>query len=420
VLENMDNGSALIGTTDDRSSFMLRAVELALRGKGRTAPNPCVGAVLARDGLVVAEGWHREYGGPHAEVDCLADARRRGVNPAQCELFVTLEPCNHWGRTPPCTKAILEAGIRRVVVGTLDPNPTVEGGGAVFLRDRDVEVEVGLEEAACREAIEDFLVWQASRLPYVYLKMAMTLDGKIAGRDGLPARVTGDESGRRVQELRRLVAAKGAVLVGGGTFRADDPRLTCRPLDCEEDFEGRQPLAVVVTRHLPEVLPNPGDRHYLLQNRPGETIFLTSAEAAGSDRAKGLADLGCRVWGLEEAPSSPPVPAGQPGDSAPSRAGSRAGLDLGQGLERLRREAGCWYVLAEGGGRLAWSLAGAGLAHEVWLMVAPRILGDEQGRSVFAGRGAAAMDAALGYALLRTERLGEDVLMVLKPKEGVR
>jgi diaminohydroxyphosphoribosylaminopyrimidine deaminase/5-amino-6-(5-phosphoribosylamino)uracil reductase len=216
--------------------------------------------------------------------------------------------------------------------------------------------------------------------------------------------VTGDEAGRRVQELRRLVAPKGAVLVGGGTFAADDPRLTCRPFDGEGHFEGAQPLAVVAARRLPEVLPNPADRRYLLRDRANETIFWTSTEAAGSDAAKRLTDLGCRVWGLDQAPAGPST--------------GSAGLDLRQGLERLRSEAGRWYVLCEGGGRLAWSLAGAGLASELHLLVAPRVLGDEQARPVFAGRGPAAMTEALGFSLRSTERLGQDLLMVLKPKQG--
>ena len=124
--------------------FMGQAISLAMEGKGRTAPNPCVGALLSRDGHVVAQGFHRQYGGPHAEVEAIADARRKGVDPAQCELYVTLEPCNHTGKTPPCTQAVLEAGIRRVVIGTRDPNPDVAGSGARFLRRNGIAVEMGV------------------------------------------------------------------------------------------------------------------------------------------------------------------------------------------------------------------------------------------------------------------------------------
>jgi len=162
----------------DATELMLRAVKLARRGLGQTAPNPCVGALLVADGQVMAEGWHARYGGPHAEVAVIAEAQAKGVDPAACDLFVTLEPCNHQGKTPPCTEAVLAAGIRRVFIGTRDPNPDVTGGGADFLRDRGVAVELGVAEEACRDLIADFLTWKTTTRTYNFLKMAMTIDGK--------------------------------------------------------------------------------------------------------------------------------------------------------------------------------------------------------------------------------------------------
>lgn len=159
---------------ESNRSFMLRAAALAEQARGRTAPNPTVGAVLVQDGQIVAEGWHKQYGGPHAEVEVLADARTKGIDPAACELYVTLEPCNHHGKTPPCTEAILRAGVRRVIVGARDPNPDVKGGGVDYLRTHGVRVEVGLAENVCRDLISDFTVWKNTLFPYVYLKLATT------------------------------------------------------------------------------------------------------------------------------------------------------------------------------------------------------------------------------------------------------
>ena len=151
------NSSSL--TTPADAGFMARAVELACRGLGSAAPNPCVGAVLVQDGRIAAEGWHAVYGGPHAEINCLADARAKGVDPADCVLYVTLEPCNHYGKTPPCTQAIVAANVRTLVVGASDPNPDVAGGGIAWLRERGLQVTAGVLAKRCLDLIADFLVW---------------------------------------------------------------------------------------------------------------------------------------------------------------------------------------------------------------------------------------------------------------------
>ena len=365
---------------------MLGAASLALLGKFRAAPNPCVGAALVRDGSIVAQGWHAGCGKPHAEVEALEDARKRGVDPAQCSLFVTLEPCNHHGRTPPCTEAILTAGIRHVVVGARDPNPDVAGGGIDHLRSRGVQVETGVAEEACQDLVADFLVWKTTSRPYNYLKLAASLDGKIAARTGRSQWISGEQSRALVHELRSEV---GAVIVGGDTFRTDDPQLTCR-LDLQ-DQEIRQPLAVVVTSRLPAV----GEQRRLLLERPGETLFWTTPEAAQSSRARALEQLGCRVWGMP--------PAGR-------------GLDLAAGYERLRAECGCLYTQCEGGGRLGLSLIEAGLVDEFWLFLAPRILGDAQGISLFSGREASSMGDSLALRLAESGQLGEDLWLTLRPR----
>lgn len=373
----------------DDVRFMGRAIELAERGRGLTAPNPCVGAVLVRDGEVVAEGWHTAWGKAHAEVEALRDAADKGVDPRSCTLYVTLEPCNHQGKTPPCTRAILEAGVPEVVVGCADPNPTVSGGGAEFLKSRGVTVRMGVLERECRDLIADFLVWQTTDRPYSILKLATTLDGKIAGRDGQAAWITGEDSRREVHRLR---AWCGAVIVGGGTYRADDPSLTCRL----PGHEGPQPLAVVVTR----ALPAPDDGSNLLSSRPEKTVFWTTRDQSASERAARLRDMGVTVLGL------PPLG----GDPA-------AGLDLAEGLRRLRGEHGCHHALTEGGGRLAGALQRQGLVDELRLFQAMKVLGDEEARPAFAGRGPAAMSDCWEFRLAGQGFFGTDLYLRLRPKE---
>ena len=236
-------------TEQEFAPFMREAIALAQRGRWRACPNPMVGAVLVRDGEVVARGWHHGAGLPHAEVDCLADAAARKVDPAGCTLVVTLEPCCHHGKTPPCTDAILAAGIRRVVYGLRDPNP-VAGGGAALLAAAGLAVTGPVLEAECRDLAADFLVWQTTDRPYVLLKLAATLDGRIATRNGVSQWISCPASRRAVHELRAGVGrAGGAVLVGGGTFRADDPLLTARGED--DAPAGPQPLACILTSRLP-------------------------------------------------------------------------------------------------------------------------------------------------------------------------
>jgi len=375
-------------TSSPDDALMLRAVALARRGRGATAPNPCVGALLAQGGEVLARGWHTACGAPHAEVECLADARNKGVDPASCDLYVTLEPCNHHGRTPPCTEAVLAAGIRRVFVGAADPNTTVAGGGITRLREAGVEVVENVAGQACRDLIADFRVWNETDRPYVHVKLAATLDGRIATRTGHSKWITGPESRACVHALR---ADCGAVMVGGETFRADDPQLTARP---DDDTPVKQPLAVVVTSRLPKA----GDDYHLLRERPADTIFWTTAQAAASDAAEALRTLGCAVWDLEP--------------------GQGGGLNLAQGLTRLRAERTVRRVLCEGGGRLALSLLDAGRMDEFWLFIAPRILGDEAARPLFAGRAPETMDQALDLRVAQTSRHGDDVRLVLRPRES--
>ncbi|XXJ21071.1 bifunctional diaminohydroxyphosphoribosylaminopyrimidine deaminase/5-amino-6-(5-phosphoribosylamino)uracil reductase RibD [Desulfovibrio caledoniensis] len=371
--------------TSNSEAFLDRAVHLARRGRGATAPNPCVGAVLVRDGAVVAEGWHTRYGKLHAERECLADARKKGVDPRGATMYVTLEPCNHHGKTPPCTEALIEAGVAEVVVGVRDPNP-VAAGGVEKLRSHGIEVTVGVLEDKCRDLIDDFLLWQNTHSSYNILKMAATLDGKIAARDRRPEPVSCPESFARVHDLRSMV---GAVIVGGNTFYADNPSLTCRKENLPADFV--QPWGVVVTSRLPD---DPS-RFTLLRERPERAIFMTSRTAAHSPQADVLRRRGTSVWPL------------------PGRAGA---LSLSCGFERLRYDCACHYTLCEGGGRFAMTLIQQGLADEIVHFVAPRILGDEDAPAAYSGRQAPSMAQALDFRIADLEPVGTDLMLTLRSR----
>lgn len=377
-------------TDMDYTPFMQEAISLAERGSWQTCPNPAVGAVLVRDGVIVARGWHQAAGQDHAEVACLKDAAERGVNPAECTMLVTLEPCCHSGRVPPCTAAILQAGIRRVVIGAADPNPEA-CGGAQELRAAGIEVIEKVCEQECRDLAADFFVWQQKRRPFVMLKMAATLDGRIATRAGHARWVSSALSRQAVQDLRRNIAlcGKGAVLVGGGTFRTDNPHL-----GVHDDTECQQPLACVLTSRLPA----PDADFRLLKERPTQTVFLASPAAAASTTAKALRDKGVRVLAL-----------------GPSIHG---GPDFQGLLQKLRDELDCYYMLCEGGGRLALSMLEAGLVDEFYLHLAPLVLGDAEAIPLFSGRSPLNIDEALRLRIYRHSLCGEDIHIRLRPLEG--
>ena len=375
---------------------MRRAIALATRARWQTAPNPCVGAVLVRRGEIVAEGWHRAAGQPHAEAVALGEVRDRGISAADCTLYVTLEPCNHYGKTPPCAQAIVAAGIKSVVVGTPDQNPKAAGGTA-YLRENGVQVTEGILEQECLDLIDDFLVWQTTPLPYTLVKLACTLDGRIATRSGHSQWISSEESRLRVHHYRKFA---GAVLIGGKTFYQDNPRLTCR-IPGEEPAEAeRNPLAVVVSSRLPDASSN----FHLVEHRAKSTIFFTPVAVAASPKAEALRKLGMNVFGL-------------PAMNRPEQKirTLRCALDLGTGLRLLREEFGCHHVLCEGGGSLALSLFEPGLAHAFELHMAPMIMADNEASPLFNGLSPDTVQESLGLRLTRVEQCGPDVILSLKP-----
>lgn len=354
---------------------MRRALELAERGRGRVAPNPMVGAVVVRDGAVVGEGWHREHGGDHAEVEALRDAggRARGAT-----VYVTLEPCTHRGKTPPCTEALLEAGVGRVVVGCRDPHPDA-GGGAVRLRDAGVEVTTGVAGREAARLNAPFLWRQAAGGPFVSLKLALSLDARIARTPGDRTDVTGEEAWARVHRLR---ASHRAVLVGRRTAEVDDPRLTARG-----DVEPRRPPVRVVLDS--RLRLDPGST--LARTAGDAPVWALCAPGADAGRRERLEEAGVRVLEVEAA-------------------GDGEGLRPGAVTDRLGRE-GVGSVLVEGGGRVAASFLSAGRVQRMHLLYAPVAYGP-RGVEGFPGL---ALEEGTWRPAAR-EALGRDTLITLESR----
>ena len=348
---------------------------LAERGRYTVAPNPLVGAVVARGGIVVGEGWHSRAGGDHAEVVALREA---GDAARGATLYVTLEPCNHHGRTPPCVEAILRAGVSRVIVGTLDSDPKMRGGG-VALREAGVEVEV-LDDPIFVEQNEQFFHRMRTGRPFVHVKLATTLDGRIAAAGGDSRWVTGEDARHRAHELR---AEAGAVLVGAGTARADDPLLTARDL-------------TQAPPRLTRVVLDPGltiDPRSRLARSVGEGPVVVFAAAEALDgREGGLEALGVEVVATPR---------------------SAEGLDLAYVLEELARR-GVRGVLVEGGGETATGFVSQGLADKLTLFYAPKLLGSE-GVPMIGALRVTKVAESLRFSVSKVEQMGEDVAVTLYP-----
>ena len=325
--------------------YMLEALELARLGWGMTSPNPMVGAVIVRNGNIIGRGYHRRAGTAHAEINALNDCSE---TPSGATLYVTLEPCSTFGRTPPCTDAIIRAGVSRVVVGCLDPNPKHAGRGMDILRQNGIVVLDGVEEPACRRLNEAFFRWITTGIPFVTLKMAMTLDGRIATRDGDSQWITGPEARTEVQRLRR---GADAIMVGGETVRRDRPSLNVR------DPEGwaRQPRRLVVSHR------------------------MTLEEATG------LLQPGC----------APEVLA--PVDSK----------DWEDELLRLGSE-GVTSLLIEGGGELAGTVLQAGIVDKVVFFIAPKLLCGRDSRPVIGGANPVRLNEALPLNDMTITKIGDD------------
>ncbi|MEL6138698.1 MAG: bifunctional diaminohydroxyphosphoribosylaminopyrimidine deaminase/5-amino-6-(5-phosphoribosylamino)uracil reductase RibD [Cyanobacteria bacterium J06628_6] len=351
------------------AELMRCCLTLAAKAAGRTAPNPLVGAVVVKDGKIVGEGFHPGAGNPHAEVFAL---RAAGATAQGATLYVNLEPCNHTGRTPPCSEAVIAAGIRKVVIGMRDPNPTASGG-IERLRAAGLAVTVGFEQAACEQLNEAFIHRVRHRRPFGVLKYAMTLDGKIAATSGHSAWVTGPQARQQVHALRGRC---DAVIVGGNTVRRDNPNLTTHGV------HDHNPLRVVMSRRLD--LPEQAN---LWRTAVAPTLICTdaTAQAQNPERVETLRAQGVEVLTL---PTLTPA-----------------------AVMQVLYDRGLLSVLWECGGTLAAQAVAEGMVQKVWAFIAPKLIGGAGAPSPLGELGLTRMDRAIAIANPTLESVGSDWLI---------
>ncbi|OGP58612.1 MAG: riboflavin biosynthesis protein RibD [Deltaproteobacteria bacterium RBG_13_49_15] len=363
---------------DDRY-FMKMALQLARKGRGHTSPNPLVGAVLVKDGTVVGKGYHKKLGGPHAEIEAIRNAK--GLS-GGATLYVNLEPCNHFGRTAPCSDAILEAGIKRVVIAMRDPNPDVKGGGAAALEKRGVAVTLGICREDAEKLNEAFIKYVLTRRPFVTAKCAATLDGRIATRTGDSKWVSGERSRRFVHRLRH---ASDAVMVGISTVIRDDPSLTARL----PGGKGSDPIRIILDTHLsiPETAK-------VLQIKSDSDTLLVVGEMSGSDPK--LLEKRAKIEQKNVKIIQSPV--------------KNNLIDLDLLMNRLGA-MGISSLLIEGGSRVLGSALSAGIVDKIFLFYAPKILGDDDGIPICKGMGPESMAGCIPVTDIRFRRFDEDVMI---------
>jgi diaminohydroxyphosphoribosylaminopyrimidine deaminase/5-amino-6-(5-phosphoribosylamino)uracil reductase len=364
----------------DDPNYMKIALNLAEKGLGRTSPNPMVGAVLVKDDQVVGRGYHQRAGGPHAEVNAIDDAgeRARGAT-----LYVTLEPCNHFGRTPPCTHKIADAGIRRVVVAMGDPNPGVQGGGNGYLQDHDIDVTTGICEKEARKLNEAFITWVTTGRPFVVVKCAATLDGRIATRTGDSRWVTGPASRQFVHRIRHAV---DGIMIGVETVKKDDPSLTTR-LD---GATGSDPTRIILDTHLS--IPLAAKLLHQTSHAPTWVVCATNAPV---ERRAALENAGAKVI------------------TAPLK-GRR--IDLSALMQQLGG-MGITSLLIEGGGMVIGSAFASDIVNKICFFYAPKILGGDDGVPICRGTGPESMHQSIAVHDLTVFRFDTDVMLqgYLKP-----
>lgn len=356
--------------------FLRQAMELAQRGEGYVNPNPMVGALIVSDGQVIAQGYHARYGDLHAERNAFRDADSRGVGCEGAEMFVTLEPCCHHGKQPPCTDAIIEHHIRRVVVGLLDPNPLVAGKGISQLREAGIEVEMIEQDSPLALEMKYqnrvFLSFITRHIPWVAMKYAMTLDGKICTHTGDSRWVSGEESRQYVHHLRHRFKA---ILCGIGTVLADDPMLNTRIADMPE---ARNPIRIVLDRHL----RIPTDSK-LVTTALQIPLIVVHENDADNTKLQALHEAGVVTWCCKT---------------------------LREMLEKAAKER-IDGILLEGGGTINEAFLSEGLIDEVYAFIAPKLIGGAEAKTPVEGRGIELMGNALRLERTEIKQLGEDVLV---------
>ena len=393
----------IMSRTQDEK-YMRRAIDLAKAGEGWVHPNPLVGAVIVKDGRIIGEGYHRKYGQLHAERNAIADAKRRAGEPiadeqagsgeadarllAGATIYVTLEPCCHYGKTPPCTEAIIENRIARVVIGSRDPNPLVAGKGAQILRDAGIAVEEDFLREDCDELNPVFFHYIRTKQPYVIMKYAMTADGKIATKTGASKWITGEEARREVHRIRH--ACMG-IMAGIGTVLADDPLLNCRIEGATEQdlspYGPCQPIRIICDSRL----RIPLDSQICRTVGEYETIIACAEE---NDKADALKALGIEVISVPDAEGS---------------------IDLKK-LMGILGARSIDSILLEGGSTLNESALQAGIISEVRAFIAPKMFGGTA-KSPVEGAGVEDPDQAIPMELIETEMFGEDLMLRYLVKE---
>ena len=353
---------------------MQRALELAELGAGFVQPNPLVGAVIVRDGRIISEGYHHFYGGPHAEVDAFNNAKEDVTG---ATMYVTLEPCSHFGKTPPCSHAIVEKGITRVVVGILDPNPLVAGKGIEYLQKAGIEVECGVLQDEAKRQNEAFLKYITKKEPYVIMKAAMTLDGKIASHTLSSKWVTGEIARDYVHELRHRVSG---IMVGVGTVLADDPSLTTRR--CHG--AGKDPIRIVVDSfaRIPETA------RMLNQSSDAQTIIAVT-EQADAEKLRRLEAMGAIII------------------CVPSR-NQRVDLNALM-IELGKREIDS--ILLEGGSELNFAALEAGIVDKLSIFIANKVIGGNSAKTPVGGLGISEMSDAMPLDFSSVRKFGDDLLI---------
>jgi diaminohydroxyphosphoribosylaminopyrimidine deaminase/5-amino-6-(5-phosphoribosylamino)uracil reductase len=359
-----------IAQKDER--YMKRALQLARRGRGKVSPNPMVGAVIVRADRIIAEGWHRIFGADHAEIDAL---KRASVSVRGATIYVTLEPCCHWGKTPPCVDTLIKQGIKRVVIGTLDPNPLVDGKGAQILRDHGIKVTVGILESAARRLNEIYFHYIQTGLPFITIKYAQSLDGRIATLQG-NSRWLSSERARKF--AHRLRAQHDAVMVGIGTVLADDPQLTVRLI------KGKNPLRICLDSNLRIPL-----NAQVLQDE-GETLIVTT-DVHAEDKIEKIRKVGKEVLVVQSQMNEL--------------------VDL-KALMKILVDRGIASILVEGGSELITSLLKEDLVKRMVVITAPLILG--KGVEAIGDLGISDLGKAIKPSSCELKRMDEDVVFDLR------
>lgn len=372
----------------DDQKYMARALNLARLSEGSTSPNPMVGAVVVKNGEIIGEGYHKQYGGPHAEVFALKEA---GEEAPGSDIYVTLEPCSHYGKTPPCAQKVINSGIKRAVIAMVDPNPEVAGRGIEMLREAGIDVEVGLFKTEAQTLNESFLKYIKSDYPFVYLKKAQTLDGYIASKSGDSKWITNSEARMEGHKLRHRA---DAIMVGIGTVLADNPSLTARL----EEREGSDPLRII----LDPLLKIPLTAKIINQKSEADTLII-SANKFPPARAANVLKKKKKLLKKEKV------------QIMSFETGADNYFDLREILKSLHnREISS--ILVEGGAKLSHTFLKEDLVDKFYYFIAPKIYGGSDGIASFCGSGPEMMKDSVDLNIIEQKNLGDNLLLIAERK----